>query len=466
MWSSKHGVVVTLAALAGSLLSIPSFADSQVRIVRLSDVKGEVQIDRNTGSGFEKASVNLPVTQGVKLRSGRDGFAVVEFEDGSTLRLTPETAVGFSELGLRDSGAKASRVAIPRGLVYVSYAGTKNDEFAIDFGSQALKLDRAAHLRLETNPAHAEVAVFKGEARVDGPAGVVELDKKQSATFDLAGHEPYTLAKRVEEGPFDNWDKEQEDYNQRYSKNSVSTGLPYSYGATDLNYYGSFFSVPGYGMMWQPYFTGAGWDPFMNGVWASYPGMGFGWASAYPWGWLPYHYGSWMFLPTYGWAWQPGGSWAGLNNIPRSTIMPRGFVAPQPPSSMARSLVPVNRGGLVSPVRGSADKLVISNGSAGMGIPRGSINNLGKMSQQAERRGFASARVQPQMANPAMMRGMTARTPTGMSRAAAPPMQTSGRNTPATRGSSAPPVYSAPRSAPTFTPMPSGNSGGGARRGK
>ena len=40
MWSSKHGVIVTLAALAGSLLSIPSFADSQVRIVRLSDVKG------------------------------------------------------------------------------------------------------------------------------------------------------------------------------------------------------------------------------------------------------------------------------------------------------------------------------------------------------------------------------------------------------------------------------------------
>ena len=80
------------AALASSLfLTVPSFADSQARVVRLSDVQGDVQIDRNVGQGFEKAFLNLPITQGVKVQVGKDGRAEVEFEDGSTLRVTPNT---------------------------------------------------------------------------------------------------------------------------------------------------------------------------------------------------------------------------------------------------------------------------------------------------------------------------------------------------------------------------------------
>ena len=68
-------------------------ADSQARIVRLSDVQGSVQIDKNTGMGFENAFLNLPVTQGTQLRTRDRGRAEIEFEDGSTLRLAPNTTV-------------------------------------------------------------------------------------------------------------------------------------------------------------------------------------------------------------------------------------------------------------------------------------------------------------------------------------------------------------------------------------
>ena len=54
--------------------------------------------------------------------------------------------------------------------------------------------------------------------------------------------------------------------------------------------------MPGYGMMWQPYLVGAGWDPFMNGAWMWYPGAGYAWISSYPWGWTPYRYGSWTYI--------------------------------------------------------------------------------------------------------------------------------------------------------------------------
>ena len=50
-----------LALLAAVLLATPMFADSLARIVRLSDVQGNVQIDRRTGDGFESALQNLPM---------------------------------------------------------------------------------------------------------------------------------------------------------------------------------------------------------------------------------------------------------------------------------------------------------------------------------------------------------------------------------------------------------------------
>ena len=93
-----HTTVTVMTALACALLALPAAADSQVRIVRLSDVQGRVQIDKNSGFGFENAFTNLPVMQGIQLRTGANGRAEVEFEDGSTLRgllCGNRTATGF-----------------------------------------------------------------------------------------------------------------------------------------------------------------------------------------------------------------------------------------------------------------------------------------------------------------------------------------------------------------------------------
>ncbi len=382
--------LLSLAALACSLLAVPSFADSQARIVRLSNVEGDVQIDRNTGQGYEKAFLNLPITQGAKLRAKNVGRAEVEFEDGSTVRITPGTVVEFPQLSLRDSGGKISTVNLREGTAYVNFSGAKNDEFTVTFGHEKLALTHAAHLRAEMRDTDAALAVFKGDVQVEGPSGTFEVGKKQSATFDLADRDRYTLASKLEQDPYDSWDKQQEQYHQRYTSNSLYNGYsPYAYGMSDLNYYGSYFYAPGYGMCWQPYFTGLGWDPFMNGAWMWYPGFGYTWVSAYPWGWMPYRYGSWLFLPSHGWAWQPGGSWAGWNTIPRVVNPPRSFTPPQPPTAPGRTMI-VNRRPIMSVSR---SRLVIRNDSAGLGIPRGSIRNLGRISQQVKTEGSATATV-------------------------------------------------------------------------
>ena len=192
----------------------------------------------------------------------------------------------------------------------------------------------------------------------------------------------------MEPSPYDSWDKQQEQYYDRYANNN-STGSysPYTYGASDLNYYGNFFNLAGYGTLWQPYFIGAGWDPFLNGAWTFYPGYGYGWVSAYPWGWTPYHYGSWRFLPDRGWAWQPGGSWSTYNTRLSVQNPPTKFALPQPPNA-GQGTVFVNRGTMANQV-GLFRRLEIRQNSAGLGIPRGEIQNLSRLSPIVQQRGAA-----------------------------------------------------------------------------
>jgi len=422
-----------------SALAVCSFAvagDSHVRIVRLSYVEGNIQIDRGSGQ-FEKAMTNLPIAQGTKLRTADDGRAEVEFEDGSTLRLTPETAIQFSDLSLQESGGKVSTLDIEKGTVYVDYMESKNSEFTVHFARETVRLSERAHLRIGIGDAKATVAVFRGEVQAEGPAGATLIKKSQTGNFDLSNSDSFVLAKKVEQSPFDNWDKQQSDFHVRYASNSNNSYSPYGYGTSDLAYYGNFFNAPGYGMMWQPYFVGAGWDPFMDGAWAFQPGWGFGWVSAYPWGWTPYHYGTWVFLPGYGWAWQPGGVWTTWYAQPRIVNAPAGFAVPQAPTS-GRTTVAVNRGPTAAGVSGS--KLVIRNNSAGLGIRRGEINNLAKVSQQVQEHGTATqnARIAPtpQATGPALGSRESGRVQPSSSRASRPmPQVDRGGMAPASRSS-------------------------------
>src|ERR1700722_17413960 len=344
---SRYNMIL-LAVAACALLALPALADSQARIVRLSDVQGSVQIDKNTGLGFENAFLNLPITQGTQIRTHDRGRAEIEFEDGSTLRLTPNTTVEFSTLGLSDSGKRMSVINLVEGMAYVNWLGKSGDEFSLNFSREKISLDHAAHFRVQTSTQIAKLAVFKGAVDVDGPAGKVTVGKNKAASFDANDIHKYTLAKNVEEAPLDSWDKEASSYHDQYAKNNSS---PYGYGASDLNYYGNYSNVPGYGMMWQPFFTGVGWDPFMNGAWSWYPGYGYMFASAYPWGWMPYRYGNWMFIPGSGWMWQPGGfnSWAG---VPRfAGTLPVGFHALVAPSGGVVKTVAIGIGGSGSSAR-------------------------------------------------------------------------------------------------------------------
>ena len=391
---SKRSLGTSLVVmLVLTLAWMPAFADSQARIVRLSNVEGAVVVDRNSGQGYENGFLNMPIVQGMKVATKDDGRAEIEFEDGSTLRIGPKSTLEFSALGLRDSGARFSTVIVEVGLAYVNYTDKHpGDEFTVLFQNETVHPKAAAHFRVDVQATRVVLASFNGDLQVEGPSGNIEVEKNRSAIFDLAENNKYTLAKEIEDLPLDAWDKSQTRYEQTYANKGSKNNYPYSYGVSDLNYYGNYYNVPGYGMMWQPYFTGVGWDPFMDGAWMFYPGAGYMWVSSYPWGWMPYRYGNWAFVPGYGYMWAPGGFNTWYPVVPVKNP-PNRFPVPKPPAS-GTATVTVGR-----PFAGvsttAPQRVFVRNGTAGIGIPRGTVNNLNKVSRAVQSNGMMSVRTSP-----------------------------------------------------------------------
>ncbi len=362
------------------------------RIVRLSQVNGDVQLDRQTGNGFEAAFANLPIVQGSRLRTG-EGVAEVEFEDNSSLRLTPNTIVEFPELSLDASGARSSTIHLVQGQIYASMTKSKSNNVHITFGKQSLTLDPAAHIVLSLSSKQPRLDVLDGTVQAASGGTVTTVGHKKGLLFDPTDSAPPTLVSKNDKGPFDEWDKHEAEYHQNFAPSGSSyASVPYAYGLADMNYYGSFASAGGCGSMWRPYLASANWSPYDNGSWAYYPSAGYSWVSPYPWGWTAFHSGMWNYCPGAGWGWQPNNSWNSLQNTAAIAKLPSRLTQLKMPVGKPRPVGPtviaVNQKPLVtSKLNDSHDTFTFQKDSAGLGVPRGSFGKLDHISNNVIQHG-------------------------------------------------------------------------------
>jgi hypothetical protein len=401
--SAVHTATASLGALllASTLIAqaadqtAPAVKVSKVRIVRLSQVKGAVELDRDNGRSFETAIANLPIVEKSRLRTD-DGVAEVEFEDNSSLRLAPDSMVEFPRLERMPGGTTVSSVRVLKGTAYVSLMRSPGNEFNLLFGQQSIRLPGATHVRLQLEDSQARLAVLDGTVRVEGPSGEIEVPRKKTVTFALTDSAEPHVSKDVAADTYDSWDRNAAEYHERLVSSSALSGSPYTYGQNDMMYYGSFADMGSCGSMWRPYFASAAWDPYSNGSWAWYQDAGYSWVSPYPWGWTPYHYGAWSYCPGAGWGWQPGGAWMGLNNglIAAANEPRKPPVAPaHPPAAGEPALLGVNRKPMVQSEIASPTSFVFRKDSAGMGIPRDELGKLDKFSQRTLEKGAVSEHV-------------------------------------------------------------------------
>ena len=308
-------------------------AGSQARIVRVSYVEGAVVLD--SGHGYESVTMNVPITEHNWLQTRSNGWAEIQFEDGSMIRLAPETVMAFNELDRVSSGGTTTIIDLDQGEAEFKILKHDGSDFQIAVKNKTITLGHSGFFRVtSTNDDPLEVAVWKGDLSVHDPESGDDIAVNKNETFLLnpADVAEYALNKGTEADDLDAWSKQRDDSLRTYAAANHYTQSPYQYGASDLNYYGQYTDDPEHGSVWQPNGVGADWDPFSNGYYAD-SGLGPVWVSSYPWGWMPYRYGRWIFINARGWFWQPGG-WNRLNNGPRFTNAPPGFHPPTPPADL------------------------------------------------------------------------------------------------------------------------------------
>jgi hypothetical protein len=269
------------------------------------------------------------------LQTRSNGWAEIQFEDGSMIRLAPETVIAFDELGRAFSGGTSTTVDLDQGEAEFKILKHDGSDFQIAVKNKTIALGHSGFFRVtSTNNDPLEVAVWKGDLSVHDPESGdgIAVNKNETFVLNPADVAEYALNKGTEADELDQWSKQRDDSLRAYAAANHYTQSPYQYGASDLNYYGQYTDDPEYGSVWQPNGVGADWDPFSNGYYAD-SGIGPTWVSSYPWGWMPYRYGRWVFINARGWFWQPGG-WNRLNNGPRFTNAPPGFHPPIPPADL------------------------------------------------------------------------------------------------------------------------------------
>ncbi len=346
---------------------------------RLSDVEGPVQVAQlppetaqakgaqlppapPPDSAFHSALVNTPVLAGTEVQTGHDGRAELQFNDGNIARMAPNSAVAV--LALPEGGEE---LRVMRGLSYLETNAEGTGTLTVQAGPDGVRLSQGSLVRFDLDRTPLQIGVLRGSAQFTSASSDIgfEVSNGQTAAIDPSDSNSYDVNGELANNSWDAWNTDRDqtiaELAQGETNARVGNGDANSPGWNDLDYYGTWYNVPGAGMAWAPDGVDASFDPYGSGAWTSYPGVGPTWVSAYPWGWLPYHCGGWNYFSGFGWGWQPGGCgyggagwypYSGVHNGPPGYRLPTRHPVRKPVQTMDARLqtqpVPVTRGPVYS----------------------------------------------------------------------------------------------------------------------
>jgi hypothetical protein len=274
--------------------------DPPSRVARLNDSQGSISFRPAGEDDWVTAVPNRPMVTGDDLWADQDSRAEVHL-GSAALRLGANTGITF--LTLDDNNAQ---IRLAQGELIVKVRHLDDDDaYEIDTPNIAFNLLQPGEYRIDVSQDGNQTVttVWHGRGRVTGGGFSYTVIAGQSATFNGTDHIDYDLGQIPDRDGFDDWAFERDDREDRAdSANYVSREMT---GYEDLDEYGDWSYVAGYGPCWRPRAIGAGWAPYRFGHWVYVGPWGWTWVEDEPWGFAPFHYGRWAFVNS-GWFWVPG----------------------------------------------------------------------------------------------------------------------------------------------------------------
>lgn len=300
------------------------FLPSVARVERVDGTVGVTRIPDNQDSDYQWSEVapNTPISVGERVYVRENSRATVAFTGRNFARLEPGAALDLldlsdrrTQLALREGAAIFNVGALDSGSLF---------EVATSFGAFNL-VEPGLYQMGYDDDGSAWISVLSGLAQLVGIAGTGQIRPGEMLTLfgpaeadmvlsrfdaDYAGrlvNDYYSYQYRdTYDGRYRDYNVYLDDpyyydpYNQYDSYRYASSWIP---GLWQLDDYGDWLDVSGYGHLWRPR-VAVGWAPYREGYWIMNDLYGLTWVSSEPWGYAPYHYGRWAFLNNQ-WYWVP-----------------------------------------------------------------------------------------------------------------------------------------------------------------
>jgi hypothetical protein len=330
-------IILVLIGIIGASGAILLFkraepkTDAQVmpRAARLERMDGNVDVAQalnqadNDQLSWTDATVNAPLTVGQRIFARENSHAEIAFTGRNYARLNPGTSLDV--LSLAD---ERTQLALRSGSAIFDVGNLTNGELyevatpcgAVDFTQPGLY-----QLGIGDD-GNTTISVLSGLAQVVGLAGSGEISKGEVLTLASQVAAQAVMAKLAPDtagnilndyygsrypnrydGRYRNYDTylDDPDYYDSYSHSTsyqyLAEDIP---GLYDLDEYGDWQDVDGYGRCWAPRVQ-ADWSPYHQGYWDVNDVWGPTWVSSEPWGYAPYHYGRWAYANQQRWVWVP-----------------------------------------------------------------------------------------------------------------------------------------------------------------
>ena len=274
--------------------------DSKRGVARLSLVDGDVSVQRGDSGDWVAASVNAPVVTNDRISTGPNSRTEVQFDAANVLRIGSDAEVSLTQLDY-----SRYQMALARGTATFRVLRSSNLDIEVDTPNISVRPSKQGAYRIAvTDAGSTEVTVRSGEVEVFTPRGSEWVRSGQTLVARGSASDPeYQIVSASRQDEWDRWN-DSRDQAMRRSASYPYVG-PGVYGVEDLDPYGTWVDVPGYGYVWRPLVV-AGWAPYRQGRWVWEDWYGWTWVSYEHWGWAPYHYGRWFYEPAFGWCWYPG----------------------------------------------------------------------------------------------------------------------------------------------------------------
>ena len=236
--------------------------DPPNRIAQLNYTNGSVSFQPGGQGDWVDAVVNRPLTTGDNLWADKNSRA--ELHVGSTaLRIDSETSLTFLTLNDQTTQLRLSTGAL---ILRVRHLDD-GDTFEVDTPNLAFDIQNTGEYRIDVNPDGNEtlVTVWQGRGEVTGGGYSYDVVANQQARFTGTDQLDHEIAQLPNSDDFDNWafQRDQQDDHDE-SANYISTETT---GYQDLDEYGHWHYVDGYGQVWTPAGIGGDWAPYRNGHW-------------------------------------------------------------------------------------------------------------------------------------------------------------------------------------------------------